>query len=50
MKMKFETVCSLLIDYQKRLYVYLSVFYRQNENVDSVRCQKCLEKGHWTYE
>jgi hypothetical protein len=23
---------------------------RQNVNVETVQCQKCLEKGHWTYE
>ena len=28
----------------------LKLKYRQNENIDNVKCQKCLEKGHWTYE
>merc|ERR1712127_181070 len=23
---------------------------KQNENIDNVKCQKCLEKGHWTFE
>ncbi|PIK51446.1 putative zinc finger CCHC domain-containing protein 10 [Apostichopus japonicus] len=23
---------------------------KQNENKMNIKCQKCLEKGHWTYE
>jgi hypothetical protein len=31
--------------------VYVFTFFRFSAlDVSSVRCQKCLEMGHWTYE
>lgn len=32
------------------LITHFSVHFYREANKQNVRCQKCLEMGHWTYE
>jgi hypothetical protein len=49
-------VCILYADYYTYFDYYLISFLQQSAvlyrepSADDVRCQKCLEKGHWTYQ
>lgn len=40
-----KLMCVLLIT-----HVCLFLFFPREANKQNVRCQKCLEMGHWTYE